>query len=162
MNHKLWKDGDVDIPKNILDRNGAVAIACCKYCGLAEIELDQHRECKPSHIPKFLYANKEMPITGASILREAANTYDERNKLYKDNFNNVAMVMTALFPDGISLTSSEDFKRWHNFELIIVKLTRFANSGLTHKDSIRDAEVYAAIVESFIHKNTTPIKEANK
>jgi hypothetical protein len=35
---------------------------------------------------------------------------------------------------------------------MVVKLTRFANSGLTHEDSIHDAAVYAAMVESLIRK----------
>jgi hypothetical protein len=36
---------------------------------------------------------------------------------------------------------------------MIVKITRFANSGLKHKDSIHDAAVYAAMVESLIKED---------
>jgi hypothetical protein len=35
---------------------------------------------------------------------------------------------------------------------MIVKITRFANSDLNHKDSIHDAAVYAAMVESLLIK----------
>ena len=58
--------------------------------------------------------------------------------------------MTALFPGGVSLITKEQFNTWHLFELMIVKLTRFANTEMTHKDSIHDAAVYAAMVESLM------------
>jgi hypothetical protein len=35
-----------------------------------------------------------------------------------------------------------------------VKLTRFANSNLTHRDSIHDAMVYAAMVEHCVKENS--------
>jgi hypothetical protein len=54
----------------------------------------------------------------------------------------------------VSLTSAADFNKWHLFELMVVKLTRFANSGLTHQDSIHDLAVYAAMVESIVNQET--------
>ena len=96
--------------------------------------------------------------TATDILEEMAATHRQRNVIYKDNNKLVGAVMVAMFPEGVVLKSANDFNRWHNFELIVIKLTRFANSGLLHKDSIRDAGVYAAIVESFTNKNSKPIK----
>lgn len=93
-----------------------------------------------------------MMKNAADILAEMADTFRERNKVYGDNYKRVGAVMMALFPQGMSLTSAEDFNKWHLFELMVVKLTRFANSGLTHQDSIHDLAVYAAMVESIIHK----------
>jgi len=90
----------------------------------------------------------------ADILFEMAGTYRERNKVYGDNYKRVGAVMMALFPNGVTLSTEEDYNRWHLFELIVVKLTRFANSGLTHEDSIHDAAVYAAMVESLISKGS--------
>jgi len=37
--HVLYKKGDFGIPDQILDRNGDVALDCCKICGAAEQEL---------------------------------------------------------------------------------------------------------------------------
>jgi hypothetical protein len=88
----------------------------------------------------------------ADILAEMADTYRERNKIYGDNYKRVGAVMAAMFPAGVELYTADDYNKWHLFELIIVKLTRFANSGLTHQDSIHDAAVYAAMVESLINK----------
>lgn len=98
----------------------------------------------------------------AEILDEMANTFRERNKVYGDNYKRVGEVMMAMFPNGIALRTAEDFNRWHLFELQIVKLTRFANSGLVHKDSIHDEAVYGAMVESLIGEQTAPITFENK
>ena len=97
----------------------------------------------------FLIASNAPKITAAEILMEAGKTYGERNKVYGDNYRNVMPVVEALFPDGVPpeliLTNS-----WHLFELMIVKFTRFANSEFTHRDSIHDAAVYAAMIEANI------------
>jgi len=97
-------------------------------------------------------------VTG--ILEQAAATYKERNAVYKDANKRVAATLVALFPDGVVLKTYDDFLRWHNFELIVVKLGRFATSGLTHKDSLRDSIVYNAMLESFITDDTQPVKDA--
>tara|TARA_R100000742_G_C4271782_1_gene90814 strand:- start:1180 stop:1488 length:309 start_codon:yes stop_codon:yes gene_type:complete len=86
----------------------------------------------------------------AKILEEMAETFRERNKVYGDNYKTVGEVMVALFPKGVQLKTVDDYNIWHLFELMIVKITRFANSDLNHKDSIHDAAVYAAMVESLI------------
>ena len=39
--HDLYTDADKDKPNAICDRNGQVALAMCKTCGKAEIELDE-------------------------------------------------------------------------------------------------------------------------
>jgi len=44
-------------------------------------------------------------------------------------------------------------ERWHLFELLIVKLTRFANQSFGHQDSIHDAAIYAAMIESITEEN---------
>ena len=93
----------------------------------------------------------------ADILIEMGNTYRERNKVYGDNYKRVGDVMVAMFPNGIALKTVEDYNRWHLFELMVVKLTRFAVSGLTHQDSIHDAAVYAAMVESLTNEDSPKI-----
>lgn len=90
--------------------------------------------------------------TAADILAEMADTYRERNKVYGDNYKSVGAVMMALFPNGVKLETADQFNVWHLFELLVVKMTRFANSQLTHEDSIHDLAVYAAMVESLIRK----------
>ena len=88
--------------------------------------------------------------TAAEVLEKMADTYRERNRVYGDNYLVVGQVMKSLFPDGVDLRSVEDYNKWHLFELIVVKMTRFANSSLTHQDSIHDMSVYGAMLESII------------
>ncbi|WLW40884.1 hypothetical protein GNAINCEL_00102 [Serratia phage KKP 3709] len=76
------------------------------------------------------------PKTAADVLAEMADTFRERNAVYKDNAAKVGEVMAVLFPDGVTLRTAADHKFYHLFELLIVKLTRFTNSGLKHEDSI--------------------------
>lgn len=84
------------------------------------------------------------------VLADMAGTYKARNAVYGDNWKTVGEVMMSLFPNGIRLGTAADFNRWHLFELIVVKLTRFANSGLAHRDSIHDIAVYGAMIESIL------------
>lgn len=83
------------------------------------------------------------------ILAQMAETFMERNKEYSDNWRMVAPIMRALWPAGVpsDLVVTD---HWHLFELLIVKLTRFASSSLKHIDSIHDAAVYAAMIESVL------------
>lgn len=90
-------------------------------------------------------------MDAASVLEAMAATYRERNAGYKDNYKMVPQMMKALFPGGVpsELVVQDHF---HLFELILVKLTRYAASNLTHIDSIHDAAVYAAMCEAINSK----------
>lgn len=89
---------------------------------------------------------KPEPASVPELLRAAAQTFEERNAVYGSNYKMVGPMVQILFPQGVppALVASH---RWHLFELILVKLSRFAISGLTHEDSIHDLTVYAAMVE---------------
>ena len=91
----------------------------------------------------------QLPATVADVLRGMADTFEERNQVYGDNYKLVGEIMKILFPDGVppSLLHSPAF---HLFELKIVKLTRFAISGMTHEDSIHDDAVYSAMIQATI------------
>lgn len=105
--------------------------------------------CEQEEEPRAPAASSHKPRTADEILTAMAATYRERNAVYGDNFRTVAPTIAALFPNGVpsELVTTD---RWHLFELIIVKLSRFAQSNLTHTDSIHDAGVYAAMIEADI------------
>jgi hypothetical protein len=84
------------------------------------------------------------------VLDAMAATFRERNAVYGSNYLRVGDVMAALFPEGVTLRTSEDFTRWHLLELVVVKLTRFATSNLSHPDSVHDLGVYAAMLETLL------------
>ena len=87
----------------------------------------------------------------AIILDEMADTFRQRNAVYGDNYRMVAKLVKVLFPNGVpsELVTTD---HWHLFELKLVKLSRFAISGLTHIDSIHDDAVYSAMIESILHE----------
>jgi len=89
-------------------------------------------------------------LKAGEILREMGRTFEERNAVYGDNFRMVGRVMEVLFPEGVTLRTASDYDVWHLFELKVVKLTRFAISGLTHTDSVHDDAVYSAMIEAML------------
>lgn len=99
-----------------------------------------------------------MKVTAAEILEEAAKTFEERNALYKDNAMMVSSVMQAFFPGGLHI-SGDSHHIMHLWYLVVVKLTRFVNSGMTHKDSLRDAAVYLAMIEALNTNIDNAIRE---
>lgn len=44
--HELYTGFDPLAPAAIKDRNGEVVLACCKKCGLGEIQLDENPVCR--------------------------------------------------------------------------------------------------------------------
>jgi hypothetical protein len=133
----------------------------CAYDDRQEV-LDAYKAMGIVNVQRIcIYEN--IPRSGVpEILANAAKTFEKRNSIYKDNYNMVGRVMAAMFPDGIVLKTEEDFVRWHNFELKIVKISRFAASGLTHIDSIHDDIVYSALLEANLSEYSSPIKGITK
>ena len=92
-------------------------------------------------------------MTPAETLDAMARTFRERGKTYGDNYRRIGQVMAALFPDGVTLRTPEEFLEWSLFDLLVVKLTRLAVTDLRHIDSIHDIGVYAAMLESVIKES---------
>jgi hypothetical protein len=96
-----------------------------------------------------------MNHTVPEILRDCAATYEQRNRLYGDNYKKFGDVMKAIYPQGIALYGVDEFNRFGIFVQCISKLTRYAES-LTkggHKDSAHDLSVYAAMLEELTDDN---------
>lgn len=82
------------------------------------------------------------------MLREAATTYEERNKLYGDNYKDFGIIMSSLFPTGICLGSVDDFNRFGVLVQIVSKLTRYTHNFGSggHDDSLLDLAVYSQML----------------
>lgn len=82
------------------------------------------------------------------LLHAAADIYEERNKVYGDNYKRFGQIMVHLFPKGLKLSSIEDHNRFCLFVQIIAKQTRYAaqfeNGG--HPDSLDDTCVYSMML----------------
>lgn len=116
---------------------------------------------KPHPIKKMKFPVSENTAPEAQLptvkaLLSMAETFKARNAQYKDNYKLVGRIMEVLHgkdapvPAASLLNNASDFDVWHLYELIIVKLTRFANSGLIHKDSIHDIAVFAAMIDGIL------------
>jgi hypothetical protein len=82
------------------------------------------------------------------MLRESAATYEERNKVYGDNYKRFGYVMSALFPHGIHLNSGEDLNRLGILVQVVSKISRYCESfhKTGHDDSLLDLAVYATML----------------
>jgi hypothetical protein len=96
-----------------------------------------------------------MNQTVPEILRQCAATYEERNKLYGDNYKKFGHVMKAIFPKGVPIYTPEEFNRFGIFVQCVSKMTRYAESlgSGGHKDSAHDLSVYAAMLEELTDDN---------
>jgi hypothetical protein len=129
-------------PEGFVDSNiGAIPVSKL-------IEIDG---CKIDVSVQVDLSNAQRLRRADEILQDMANTFRERNAVYGNNYRMVAKLVAVLFPDGVppELVVTD---QWHLFELKLVKLSRFAVSGLKHKDSIHDDAIYSAIIESIIEE----------
>lgn len=84
------------------------------------------------------------------MLAEMAATFKERSATYHSNYLIVGEMLAALYPDGITLKTPDDFIRFHFVDWTIGKLSRWANTGMAHEDSIKDAAVYTTMLASLV------------
>jgi hypothetical protein len=80
----------------------------------------------------------------SDVLREMAETFDQRNAVYKDNYKTAGAILRAMYPQGIAQHLMGD--ELHLLMLIAVKLSRFVHAEHKHKDSMVDVGVYAAMI----------------
>lgn len=107
----------------------------CSVLGLSYMEVDAMTKFVPEQ------------------LRKAAEIYEQRNKLYGDNYKYFGEVVHSLFPEGISVRAGETKKSYYNrigvLIQIISKLARYCqnfDSG-GHDDSLDDIVVYAMMLK---------------
>ena len=100
------------------------------------------------------YTRSPSSVTAGDVLADMAKTFRERNAVYKDNFRVVGKVMHELQLDGVTLNSAKDHELFHLYSLLVVKLTRFTASGLTHEDSITDLCVYGAMIGAILKERS--------
>jgi len=90
--------------------------------------------------------NSSPSLTVPEILEKAAETYRQRNAIYGDNYKEHGRLMAALFPNGLTLKTEEDWIRFGVLHMCIHKVGRYCNAN-GHKDSAHDLSVYAAMLE---------------
>lgn len=95
-------------------------------------------------------------------LREKAVLYEERNRLYGDNYKRFGPVMKLLFPNGVPLATEDDHNRFGIFVQIVAKVTRYAENFERggHDDSLDDLAVYSMMLKELDRELAE--KEVNK
>jgi hypothetical protein len=87
------------------------------------------------------------------ILKEAAETFALRSKIYGSNYTRSGPLLMALFSEkGIpAIKTGEDASRLGLIVMCLTKLQRYAHcfEAGGHQDSARDLQVYAAMLEEF-------------
>lgn len=84
----------------------------------------------------------------AQILRDAALMQEAKDREYGSGYLHHGAAMAALFPDGVELKNEADFARFALFDLMMVKMVRYARSFANgHNDSLTDLAVYAALLQ---------------
>jgi hypothetical protein len=92
--------------------------------------------------------------TTDAILERAAALFKERIPVYGNNAPKVGNALLALFPDGVTLRTAEDFTRMYLFMMLVVKAGRYANNfHKGHADSLMDMTVFAAMLLSIDELN---------
>ena len=80
-------------------------------------------------------------------LKAAAELYASKNKLYKDNYKKIGKIYCAMFPNGITLKTEDDFNRFAILIQIMNKVVRYNNNWATgHTESLDDLMVYPAML----------------
>jgi len=84
--------------------------------------------------------------TVEEILAKATETYSDRTLKYKNTWRPVADITKILYPNGITLKTSDDYAKFHILQWVIGKLVRYVQ-GNDDPDSIHDCGVYSFILE---------------
>lgn len=86
--------------------------------------------------------------TVPDMLRDAAKIYDERNKMYGDNYKRFGPALNGLM-NGAVLKTPDDFNRFGLLVQIFSKVSRYCNmfDKGGHDDSLDDIAVYVMMLK---------------
>lgn len=89
-----------------------------------------------------------MKKTVPKMLAQLGSIYEERGKVYGDNYKQFGVAMMGMFPRGLTLNSVEDFNRFGIFVQMISKMTRYGQAFQKgHADSLDDTAVYSMMLQ---------------
>jgi hypothetical protein len=87
-------------------------------------------------------------MTPSDSLRQSADVFEERGRVYGDAYKNFGHVLMAIRPNGFAIRNVEDANRLGVFTQIVSKIVRYANQFEAggHDDSLLDLSTYAAML----------------
>jgi hypothetical protein len=94
----------------------------------------------------FVVGDKK--VDAGDVLERLSKLFRKKNTGYGDTYLTQGAIMTALFPDGVTLSTDQDFNRFYIVDEMVMKFQRycrkFAEGG--HLDSLHDTIVYGAML----------------
>ena len=85
----------------------------------------------------------------SELFNDANNLFASRNKEYGNGFARHGELMAKFFPNGVTLETEEDFKRYGLISALVSKLNRVTfNFEEGHSDSVEDLGVYAFMLQA--------------
>ena len=99
-----------------------------------------------------------MATTPPDRLTAAADIFRQRNQQYGDSFLSFGQFAHAMFPDGLSISSPEQWNRFALFFMCMTKLHRYGgkfNAG-GQADSLDDLAVYSQMLAYVDELNQEP------
>lgn len=90
------------------------------------------------------------------LLEQKAELFRRKNKQYGSTYKEFGKVMLALFPEGIACVTEKSFTEFGIFHMLVHKIHRMSKTlGNPEKrdtllDSVRDLQVYGAMLEELI------------
>ena len=82
-------------------------------------------------------------------LANLASLFKQRHNVYGRDYEQVGEVLHGFFPNGLTLDTSEKFRRFYMFTFLLSKLNRYSQClarGEGHSDSLKDLAVYAMML----------------
>ena len=100
--------------------------------------MPQHPKADPVH---------QLLVRG--VFATSMDTILKREAVYGSGSDSLGRALAALFPEGVTLETTDDFARFSDFQQVVAKLNRYARSFAEggHADSIHDAGNYAKLLE---------------
>ena len=87
-------------------------------------------------------------VTVTELMEDAICLFTERNLAYGESYRRFGPIMKALFPNGVTITTADDWNRMGVFFHIVDKLSRYSRDHKTgHIDSMKDIGVYSTILQ---------------
>jgi len=83
-------------------------------------------------------------------LAKLGKLFEDRHKIYGPDYVYVGDVLFSMFPDGLTLRTPEQFRRFYMFVFILSKINRYSQClarGTGHRDSLNDISVYSQMLE---------------
>lgn len=89
------------------------------------------------------------PPTVPQRLEDLAELYNERGKVYGNDYKMHGDLMRLFFPNGLTLKTVDDFNRYGVFKELVTKINRYAKAYKDggHEDSLNDISVYAQMLQ---------------